>query len=96
MIICLFHGDFHVFFLAFFEDEFAVFEVGLGERISLVGDLSAVDAGTTALDGAVGFAFNLLHFRVIRHNVRICFCKILIISPRDFDDFDVNLRSVVL
>ena len=25
MIICLFHGDFHVFFLAFLEDEFAVF-----------------------------------------------------------------------
>jgi len=38
------------------EDEFAVFEVGLGDRISLVGDLSAVDAGTTALDGAVGAA----------------------------------------
>ena len=38
------------------EDELTVFEVGLGDRIALVGDLLSVDAGTTALDGAVGFA----------------------------------------
>ena len=40
----------------FLEDKLAVFEVGLGDRISFVGDLVSVDAGTAALYGAVGFA----------------------------------------